>query len=150
MLTHFITCFLFAFMSILSHMSVTYLDSSFQTYSLFLIFALLMCTVLSLDWCDDITNGYFIFAVLFLMANRLARYNALDISEKLTPITQFLIFGMIIQSFSKYHPITGLLLTGILSLDLVNMAIDTKIDSFSSFLDMLPKDEELGLKNLLI
>lgn len=141
MLPHFTMCFLYGFLSLLTHSNSEVSDLKFQTFFILLFWVLLLCSLFTLQWMDKNTHIYFIFTILFFMANRLTKYNTPDISEKLTPVTSLMLLGLVVQSAHKGAQWSTILFLSILAIDLVNINIMneiTEIEEFDSFQSLIP------------
>lgn len=133
MLPHFTMCFLYGFLSLLTHYKSEESFLKFQTFFLLLFWLILLCSLFTIQWMDKNTNIYFIFTIMFFMANKIAKYNVPDIAEKLTPITSLILLGLITQSAHKGAMWSTVLFLSIFAINIVNINIMDEIQEFEEF-----------------
>lgn len=127
---------IYGFISLLSYMKSDYTTVSFHTVSIIIGWIILLSMIFTLDWFDKVTDGYFIFTILFFFAARLAKYNTPEIATEASYVAIGVGLGVVVNSFHKKHLDTGLLMLGILLLEFTNISIDTDIKSVD-FMDLI-------------
>ena len=122
MMKHFTIVFIYGLLALLSHNGVDMGNVDFQTFSILLSWLMLILIIFTMKWFDKVTDGYFIFTILFAIAARLARYNAPSVADDATMISMLVTGGLLVQSIHKKQMGTGMLVLGILMLEWVTLS----------------------------
>ena len=120
---------IYGFTSLLGYILNDGTKISFQMVSIIIGWILLLFITFTIDWFDKTTDGYFIIMILLFLATRLAKYNSPEIASECSYVTIGVSLGIVINSFYKNHIDTGLFLLSILFLEMININIDTGIES---------------------
>lgn len=125
---------IYGFISLLNFMTSDFSSINFQSISIVISWIAFLFFTFTIDWFDKVTDGYFMFTVLFFIASRLARYNAMLISKEITYIAIGVGLGLVAKSFYNMHLLTGLLLISMFGIEIGNMIIsDEKSIDISNF-----------------
>lgn len=123
-----IACF-YGFISLLNCVNSDGIKMSFEMISIMIGWIILLCMTFTMDWFGKITDGYFIIMILLFIASRLAKFNAPEIAPECSFIAIGVALGIVANSFQKNHLDTGIFLLSILFLEVINICIDTNIES---------------------
>ena len=130
MVKHFLMVFIFGLLSLLSHGNSNVANVDFETFSIILSWLFLFLFIFSIKWFDKITDGYFVFTILFALAARLAKYNAESIADNTVVISMIVTSGLLVQCINKKQIGSGILVLSVLLIEWINLKIpiDVTVD----------------------
>lgn len=136
---HLMMCIIFAFITLLNFSSDIY-DHSFQLYYILTLCTILVICPIEGEWMNKNVSMYFMFILLFAIAERSAAKSFTDLSDTISPFINIAIFGLAFISFCNNQMWSTLLFTSLGIMDYLKKYVIFEIDDFSSFLDMFPTE----------
>lgn len=141
--SHILICIIFALMTLLSFSMSSAYDKSFQLYYVLVLATFIVLAGVESDWMNKNIGTFFLFVILFAIAERSASSSYPELSDTISPFINLAIFGLSFISFCKGKTWSTLIFMTIGILDYLKKYVVydmADIDDFSSFVDMFPNE----------
>lgn len=141
--SHVLICIIFALMTLLTFSMSSAYDKSFQLYYVLVFATLIVLAGVESAWMDKNIGTFFLFVILFAIAERSASSSYPDLSDAISPLINLSIFGLSFISLCKGKTWSTLIFLAIGIIDYLKKYVIYDmgdIDYFSSFVDMFPTE----------
>lgn len=132
---HLPVALIYGFISLISFLKADMSAVSFETLMILVSWIALIAMIYSVQWFDNVTDGYLIITLMLFLAARLARYSAMTIATPATYIAIGVGLGLIAQCFINNKGWPAVWLAGIFAIEICAMEFETgwKSDMSSVF-----------------